>query len=185
MAVLALRQRLRAETHAVHERLHQHELFAAIADGSIAAEDFDRLMARMGGFYAAFDPVMTAANLHARHGGVDYRYQMRRPLFHRTDTPPPVLPEIIDLATLAGAAYVVDGAVLGGQILQRAIAGRLEHPYWDWCASTGALVWRNARALIDTADTGASAADRAVDTANRVFQAFSDHMNMPREEAAA
>jgi len=180
MAVDDLRQRLRAETHAVHEHLHQHQFFAAIADGSIDARNFDRLMARMGGFYRALDPLMIAACGSAGKGG--YRYRPRAALFPRVEVGAPALPVIDDLAALAGSAYVVDGSVLGGQLLKRAIAGRLQHPYWDWCASDGPSVWRETRALIDSANGNAAAADRAVDTANAVFQAFSDHMDMAHAE---
>jgi len=170
-----LRQRLRLETHAVHERLHQHRHFAAIADG-IDAQEFQRLMSRMGGFYATLDPLMIAICGRAGQGG--YFYQPRTPLFPKVETGAPSLPVIDDLAAFAGAAYVVDGSVLGGQLLKRAIAGRLRHPYWDWCASDGPSVWRGTRALIDRVDGSATVADRAVDTANAGFQSFSDHMEM-------
>lgn len=170
-----LRQRLRIETYAVHERLHQHPQFAAIADGTIPARDFDRLMSRMGGFYAALDPLMVMASQGAGHGG--YRYHPRVGMFPRTETTRPSLPAILDVAALAGAAYVVDGSVLGGQLLRRAINGRLQHPYWDWCADVGPSVWRSTRALIDRVEAGPNS-DRAVETANSVFNAFSDHMHM-------
>lgn len=179
----SLRQRLRAETQAVHERLHRDDHFAAIADGSILAQDFDQLMARMGGFYRALDPIMMAVCHQTGQKAGGYAYHARAPMFTGC-TGTPDLPRIAGLGALAGAAYVVDGSVLGGQILRRAIAGRLSHPYWDWCAVAGASVWRATRALIDTADQ-AAVGDEAVKAANAVFLAFSEHMNMSEAEVAA
>lgn len=177
-----LRQKLREETHAVHERLHQHRHFAAIADGSIRSVDFDPLMARMGAFYAALDPLMTAASRDLGQGA--YRYQPRAVLFPSVEGAPPHFPRIDTLPAFAGAAYVVDGSVLGGQLLRRAISGRLCHPYWDWCAVAGPDVWRSTRALIDLADSCPDR-DDAVKTANAVFQVFSDHMVMTDAGVAA
>ena len=183
MLDLALRHRLRVETADVHERLHQHRLFAAIADGNIGSDDFDRLMARMGGFYAALDPLMIVAGRKAQPG--TYTYRARTPMFSRVDGHAPILQRISDLASLAGAAYVVDGSVLGGQILRRAIAGRLTHPYWDWCATDGPSVWRETQKLIELVDTDACSANLAIKVANDVFNAFSVHMNLSCEETAA
>lgn len=164
----------------VHERLHAHPGFAAIADGTIRAAEFHRLMGLMGSFYAAFDPLVSAASVQVGRG--IYCYQNRAPMFHTALGGAPDLPKIDDLSALAGAAYVVDGSVLGGQILRRAIASRLQHPYWEWCAREGASVWRCTRTLIDAADAGPEANGHAVHIANAVFSAFAGHMNMSMEE---
>ena len=184
MACSPLRQRLKIETAEIHERLHHHDQFAATANGSIDSAAFDDLMDRMGTFYAALDPIMVAA---CRHTGADragYFYRPRAPLFPRALQCAPRFARIDNLASLAGAAYVVDGAVLGGQIIGRAIAGRLEHPYWEWCAEVGAMVWRQARGLIEHADRDPYASDRAVASAKHMFQAFADHMSYAADEVA-
>lgn len=172
------------ETHVVHERLHRQRHFSAIADGTIAAEDFDWLMTRMGGFYAALDPMMTAACRRIGAGTGGYRYHARTPKFPNITGGVPALPEIGNLAALAGAAYTVDGAVLGGQLLRQSIAGRLDHPYWDWCATAGKTIWHDARALIDLADTDPGSVGCAIDVAKAVFSAFHDHMDAAPAEVA-
>ena len=183
MTAPPLRQRLKAETSDVHERLHEHQDFAAIANGSILSQDFDRIMAHVGGFYAALDPAMMSAS--RKLGSKVYQYRPGRPLFTQVVKQGGGIPTIDTLAALAGAAYVVDGAVLGGQILRRALSGRLSHPYWDWCANHGATVWREARMLIDLADTNEAAADHAVQTANAVFHEFERYVSITKEKASA
>lgn len=178
-----LRHRLRIETNEVHELLHRHPYFSAIADGTIESQKFDQLMALMGGFYATLDPLMTQACRHLGSDAGQYRYRARVPYFSIRSRDAPALPEIRGLAALAGAAYVVDGAVLGGQVLRKAIAGRLVHPYWDWCAEDGRSVWSGTQALIDLADAEQASSDKAIEVAIAVFQAFSGHMEMSTEEA--
>lgn len=179
----ALRYRLKIETADVHERLHDQSDFAAIAGGTILERDFKRVMARIGGFYAVFDPKMERGSQSA--GPNVYAYQARGPLFAHVETSDLDLPDVDTLPALAGAAYVMDGAVLGGQILRRAISDRLTHPYWDWCAEKGAAVWRDARALIDLADTDSEAADHAIDVAKAVFRAFERQVDMTCEDPLA
>lgn len=168
----------------MHEALHDHSHFAAMAEGRISAGAFDRVMARMGGFFAALDPVMDRACSRSGADAGAYVYRPRAGYFPDREGIA-VLPGIEGTAGLAGAAYVVDGAMLGGQVLRHAIAGRLAHPYWDWCARDGAGIWRETQALIARADTGPAPADTAVRTAKAVFEAFAAHMDMSRTEAAA
>lgn len=182
MTAKGLRHRLKRETMDVHLRLHDHGYFAAMAAGTISTTDFQRLMRRMGSFYAALDPLMAAAC--AKTGAGVYHYRHRGPMFGDIEDPGPGLLAIDDLAALTGAAYVVDGSVMGAQLLRRAILGRLQHPYWDWCAAHGAAIWHETRALIAFAESCDVNQDRTVQFANAVFAAFEDHMQMAGREVA-
>ena len=59
----AVRDRLRRETAEVHERLHRHPGLGAAARGSIAAEDYVRLLARLWGFHRAYEAALAEARL--------------------------------------------------------------------------------------------------------------------------
>lgn len=179
MRVPSLRWLLQESTSAVHQRLHRHPDFSAIADGTILGRDFDLLMARIGGFFCALDPKMQAA-CDCTPGLGDYAYRARAPMFPRTLAEPSRLPAVNDLPSLAGAAYVVDGSVLGGKVLASALGDHLQHPYWDWCAGNGPAIWRATIALIDCADTGTDARFRAVSTAQDVFAAFEESVDCRR-----
>lgn len=128
-----IRERLKAATHQVHQRLHGHDGFAAAAAGTIRPPDYRALLARLYGFHAAFDAAMTHAPL-ALAQDLDLPARARSGLL-RADLRGlgmahdgvARLPRV-DLAPLAGEAahlgalYVVEGATLGGALIARALA---------------------------------------------------------------
>ena len=183
MMTTSLRKRLQFATHDVHEALHAHPDFAAMQDGSISVQAFDHVMARMGGFYRALDPIMTAASRSFSDG--TYRYLPRSPMFSDVEKPQMTLPSITSQPSLAGAAYVVDGSVLGGRVLGTALGGRLHHAYWAWCASEGPQVWRNVLAFIDHVDTGSAQQTQAIDAALAVFETFKESVTEQQGEAVS
>src|SRR5208283_4473121 len=63
-AGIIVRDRLRRETAEIHERLHRHAGLAAAASGSIAADDYALLLARLFGFHCIYESVLaeTASN---------------------------------------------------------------------------------------------------------------------------
>ena len=164
----SLRLELRDATGEVHETLHHLPDFAALAEGRLSRDGHARLMQRMGGFYGMLDPLMIMAS----RGAEPYAYRPRAALFPGHGTGAVALPSLRSIEALAGAAYVVDGSVLGGQVLSRASAHAGSHPYWQWCCAHGATVWREALALIDRVDTGHEARQRAITAARDVFDAF-------------
>lgn len=168
----SLRDVLAAETRDVHERLHRHPDFAALEAGTIGRSDYACLMARMGGFYSALDRTVLLACKHLKGDLAGYRYRQRGPLFAERASHGAILPQLGSLPALAGAIYVADGAVLGGQILARSAGPGRAHAYWEWCAEQGASVWHQARGLIDRADRGPEARSVAVASAISVFRAF-------------
>ena len=56
-----LRRVLRAETSTLHDSLHRHSAFAALAAGTIGREAYLQLMARLSGFYRVADARLRAA----------------------------------------------------------------------------------------------------------------------------
>ncbi|MEM7055982.1 MAG: biliverdin-producing heme oxygenase [Pseudomonadota bacterium] len=169
-----LRHHLRQETEAAHLALHRHPGFAAIESGEIVPQDHDQLMARVGGFYAILDPLASAASKVLGDHLAGYRYRPRAALFPNKAEKQIHVPDLATPAELAGAVYVVDGAVLGGQILARAFGDQALHPYWQWCCHHGPAVWRTTKALLEHVDTDTAARDEATETALRVFKAFSE-----------
>ncbi len=128
----AVRDRLRRETAEVHERLHRHPGLGAAARGSIAAEDYVRLLARLWGFHRAYEAALAEARLDStdprllpveRSGslvldltalGVERATVARLPLCATIARPS-------NGAELLGARYVVEGSALGGQLIARAL----------------------------------------------------------------
>ena len=60
-----LRERLRHETAEIHERLHRHSGLGAAARGSITAEDYVQLLARLLGFHRAYEAALAEACIEA------------------------------------------------------------------------------------------------------------------------
>lgn len=184
-----LRAELRRGTAQVHEALHSHPWFAELAEGRLSAATYQALMQRLFGFYRAFDPMMCAAaeTLGDRVG--EYRYVPRAQMLRRAAgaTAPDrrvALPRIGGLAAFCGAAYVVDGAVLGGAILGRALPRNADRTYWDWCSREGPGIWRANHQLLRDAETDASRQD-AMSSALATFAAFAAWVDPAPDEVAA
>lgn len=175
MAKRTLRHHLRIHTQEVHEELHSLDGFHPLATGTITPDAFQSLMTGLAGFYKSLDSRMLRANAryHEETGG--YCYRPRAILF-----PEParaaVLPAIDSLAALAGAAYVVDGAVLGGRVLGNGPLPFARHPYWDWCASDGPAIWRAACKMLEHLDRCGIAHAEVLDAAQSTFETFRDTM---------
>lgn len=185
MAQRTLRHHLRETTREVHEELHALQGFHALSVASITREEFRWLMAGMGHFYKALDGRMITA-CRAHSGSIaGYQYHCRAPLFSEGTTREIELPKITGPATLAGAAYVVDGAVLGGRILGAGPLSFARHPYWDWCASEGPKVWRGACSLLDHLERAGTEHAAVVQGAQAMFEAFRDAMLNHMERAPA
>ncbi len=181
-----IRERLKAATNEVHERLHGHEGFAAAAAGTISAPDYRDLLARLHGFHAAFDAQMTCApvafaqNLElparARAGLLAQDLTGRGVAAETTARLPRA--ELVALHSegeYLGALYVVEGSTMGGIIIARALAafGADRRFYFGHGADHGRL-WRVFAARLETLDgEAAEAAERA---AASVFAAFETWM---------
>ncbi len=115
------RATLRAATDDVHERMHAHPGYRALASGGIQADDYRRLLARSYGFYLPIEIELTR--------GRDRSRRLETDLLALGMTPEGIeaLPFCTALSPLdshpkaLGAAYVVEGAALGGLTLARAL----------------------------------------------------------------
>lgn len=130
---LSVHALLRHMTHNVHQRLHRHDGFASIKDGTCTIDGYRRLLLRLHGFHRPFE---AAAGLEAERSGwladdlavlgVD-----SKALHARASCTS--LPQLNDDPRRVGALYVVEGSMLGGRTLflgldqlfgAEAIAGR-------------------------------------------------------------
>lgn len=185
---LPLRLLLRTETRAVHERLHHLPDFAALAEARIARPAYGRLLLGLHGFYAALDPVL--ANACGRFAGATggAEHLPRAPALEcdlaalGLDAAPADharLPRPESAAALAGALYVVDGALIGGTVLARA-AGRVDWPapasFWRWCEAEGPGLWRRTLGLLDRLDGAAENRVAALAMATALFRSVGEHV---------
>ncbi|MEM7210360.1 MAG: biliverdin-producing heme oxygenase [Pseudomonadota bacterium] len=177
-----LRLQLRDETSGVHEALHRHPEFIALQAGQLDTFGQYALMSRIGAFYAALDPKMTRAAHLAEDIG--YAYRPRSPLFPEVSPRSVSLPQIDTLPAFVGAAYVVDGAVLGGRMIAGKQAAHVRHAYWDWCIRNGPTVWRRTLALIAGANLSDPERQEAIGTAHSVFEAFAVALDQATTEPA-
>ena len=120
-ASLSVHALLRQSTRDVHRRLHLHDGFASIQDGSCTMDAYRRLLLRLHGFHRPFE---TAAGLEPERSvwladdltvlGVDVPAVSARAACT-------VLPPLHDDPRRMGALYVVEGSALGGRELFRSL----------------------------------------------------------------
>ena len=159
----------------MHQALHHAPAFAALADGTLDQAEGAGLMHRLWRFYSAADPLLSGACQRLAMAPNLYAYAPRLP--HLAEwagspaDPPPAMPTLDTPAARAGAAYVLDGALLGGSVLDRAsrnmdwIGG-----YWRWCRSDGGRIWQRTLAFLGTIPEPQHAA--ALTAARETFGAF-------------
>ncbi len=154
-------------------------------------------MAALHAFYTALDARIASACRQHLDATDPYTYQPRAPLIeadleavHRMlsqqqRTGPavlaPVLPVIQSKAELAGVIYVVDGATLGGRLLNMS-AGKLlgseeagGRSYWQWCERHGAQQWKAALALVEVNGRAPSHRRDMTNAASATFEALEKH----------
>ena len=128
-----IRTRLRKSTAAVHERLHRHEGFAAVAAGTIDLIDYQRLLSRLWGFHHPFETTLGQVN-RKQDIGVEFEARGRSRMLESDlvalgwdRASVARLPQCESLkapenaAEFMGALYVVEGSTLGGVQLARAL----------------------------------------------------------------
>lgn len=163
--------------------LHEAPDFTGLADGTITNGRFQAVMSRMGEFLAALDVIMIRGCQQFAQPLAGYQYHPRRPYFERLGSDRPNLPIPTCAASLAGMAYVADGATLGGSLLERTSALARTHPYFEFCANRGPTIWRETNALLARVDRGPEARIKATQAAMVTFDAFASHVAPDIEEA--
>ena len=194
----SVRARLREATRDVHERMHGHAGFAAVAAGAANRPDYTRVMARLWGFHAPFDaqieaavtrlslPLDSAAYARAQHIRADLVW------LGLSEADIAALPRCAALqppassAELFGALYVIEGSTLGGVQMARALAPMLAAQgaggsdgrrfFLGHGQSHGAM-WRGFLAKLEEAAADPADSRRIVAGAQRTFGVFEDWMS--------
>jgi heme oxygenase (biliverdin-IX-beta and delta-forming) len=181
-----LRARLKTATNEVHERMHAHPGFAGAAAGTISAEAYRNLLARLYGFHAAFEARMgTAPEAFAK--AIELPARSRAELIvedllalgaarETIDTLPRCddIPLLSGEADRLGALYVVEGSTLGGAFIAKALersAADARRFFRGHRGDQGRL-WRNLVKALDQLDDIPAEADDAERAALSTFAAF-------------
>lgn len=116
----SLRIVLRSATQAVHERLHGHDGFASVQNGSIELAAYRKLLIRLYGFYLPFEEA--AGDGRHRTEWLEHDL-MTLGLDHRRFTVSicQCIPSMHSIERRLGARYVVEGSALGGRGLARGL----------------------------------------------------------------
>jgi heme oxygenase (biliverdin-IX-beta and delta-forming) len=164
---------LRRATRARHERLD-----AAIA----GAFTRDRYVAFLRASLSAIDAIEPALERWRPAGAAPSRERLRADLTALgAPVPPPAAAEVFaDADAALGAAYVLEGSALGGQVLARQVVAALGEVPTSYLApqggpATGAR-WKQFLGTLERrgAATPASAHARACDAACATFDRFAD-----------
>lgn len=116
-----LRDALRSATDAPHERLHLHDGFSRVKDGTISLLQYRALLVRLYGFYLPFEHAVGAEPLRTRWLEADLAWSGVN-----ADTISHIprcadVPRYDGADRRLGALYVVEGSALGGRQLCRGL----------------------------------------------------------------
>lgn len=172
-AIPPVRAALRVATDAVHQRMHRHPGFEALAEGRITAADYRALLARLLGFHLAFEHATGEAPRRSRRLAEDLRAlgadAAAAPLC-------PDLPALASHAARLGAAYVAEGAALGGRVMAKALNGRPEllaaRSFLSGDAAATGARWSAFLARLESEIRTPAERDAAVGSAVAVFLCF-------------
>lgn len=180
-AQTSARATLRAATNDVHERMHAHSGYRALASGGIQAQAYRRLLARSYGFYLPMEAQLSR--------GRDRSCRLQADLLALGMTPAAIdaLPLCITLSPLdsrpkrLGAAYVVEGAALGGHVLARALisnAAGVTPPvaFLLGDGENGGRRWRDFIAELEVDLSGSGELEAAAQSARATFATFETWM---------
>jgi heme oxygenase len=178
---LSARATLRAATDDVHKRMHAHSGYRALASGGIQADDYRRLLARSYGFYLPIEVQLTRGRDRSRRLETDLMALGMTPggiealPFCNTLSPLDSRPKAL------GAAYVVEGAALGGLALARALISNsagVAPPaaFLLGDGDNGGRRWRDFIAELEEELTGSGELEAAAQSARATFATFETWM---------
>lgn len=176
----SLHASVRAETAAVHARLHRHPGLAAVASQRIDLAGYRRLLLRLYGFYLPFE--VSAGLEPVRSGWLasDLAVLAAPRRCDAISTRRAELPRLDSAAAKLGAMYVVEGSALGGRGLARNLHGLLGDDTLAgrrFFASDGADTGRVWRTFLDELGAVPAANRRIViDSAVATFGSFETWM---------
>jgi len=115
-------KRLKEETRMQHEEV---EAAVDVMNQMFDLADYKRLLERFWSFYAAYEPDLPIEELKA--AGFDYSDRVKLPMIERDAKVLGLepngngleLPDISSVAKAFGSLYVIEGSMLGGQVISR------------------------------------------------------------------
>lgn len=119
------RATLQSATDDVHQRMHAHPGYAALAAGVIKVDAYRRLLARSYGFYAPIEARIGRGAVRSRRLEADLTALGMHPCDIDTLPRCAALPLLASSAQELGAAYVLEGAALGGRVLAGALVNNV------------------------------------------------------------
>ena len=175
------RATLRAATNDAHERMHAHAGYSALASGTIEAEQYRRLLARSYGFYLPVEVQLLRGRDRSRRLEADL---MALGMVAESIAALPlcVLRSPLDSHPKAqGAAYVVEGAALGGLAMARALmrnSGVVEPPvaFLLGDAENSGRRWQTFIAELEADLSDMVGLETAVRSARDTFETFETWM---------
>jgi heme oxygenase len=183
MPMDAARLALRQATGAVHERLHGVPVFARLAAGRIAPEDYVRLLRRLLGFHLGVEAALGAAPSLAGYG-IEVEGRRRSPMLvadlvalgAAPLAPVASLPAPDCAAWAMGCLYVTEGSTLGGQHLARALDGVLPgeagRSFLRGYGARHGAMWRDCCVAIESCGAEAGRLAAMIDGAEATFARF-------------
>jgi light-regulated signal transduction histidine kinase (bacteriophytochrome)/heme oxygenase len=195
-----LRERLREATREAHERMHRHDGFQAASEGRLDAPLYLDLLARLYGFYRAFEShfpdapatMAEAIDLAKRARAPDLRDDLIALGFSgRIDRLPVCanLPALDAEPDWLGALYVTEGSTIGGAQIARTLA-KSGFPsdqlhYFAARGKANSSMWIAFLGRLDSLATDPLSAEAAEYSARAAFAAFEVWMKDWRGAASA
>lgn len=163
---------------AVHERMHGHDGFCAVNNGTIDRAAYCQLLCRLYGFYRAFERQTGLGPERSRWLSADLSAVGIAPLLQHRIAECDFLPDLQTAHQRLGAFYVVAGSSLGGRQLARGLdhlfrSGdtRGRRFFSGHGAQTGA-VWRAYLAKLAAVPADPDTQTEIVDAAINTFAVF-------------
>lgn len=176
--MLPVRWLLRNATKDIHDRMHTHDGFAAVKDGTIDKRSYQLLLRRLYGFYQPFE-LSSGQNLdrstwlHSDLSALAVAVRENEKISACNQ-----IPHLNTPNRRLGALYVVAGSALGGRELARGLDAVLgvgvtsgRKFFLGYGDRTGE-VWRQCLARIAAAATTPGASAEIVGAAVETFAAF-------------
>ena len=174
---------LRNTTLDVHQRLHRHDGFAAVQNGTITIAAYRHLLVRLHGFYVPFEMAADVAGERSIWLKDDLRALGVDPNGPRSPDLCPDIPVSRTPEARLGALYVVEGSALGGRELARNLNGLLgadaisgRRFFIGRGAGTG-VAWRSYLAQLEAYAADQAARPRITHAALETFAVFERWMS--------